>query len=122
MALIFFLSAQPGDEEDRAFWEVLLRKLAHVTEYAALMLATWRAAVGLRPGWTPRAQIGAAVLVCLAYAVSDELHQTLVDRRNGTPVDVMIDSIGIGLAAAYASRRYARLRRRTVGPSRPSAA
>jgi len=43
MALIFFLSAQPSDPVDRAWWEVLLRKLAHFTEYAVLTALWWRA-------------------------------------------------------------------------------
>ena len=37
--------------------------------------------------------------ISLVYAVTDEFHQTFVDGRNGTPVDVLIDSIGIAIAA-----------------------
>ena len=121
MTLIFFLSGQPGDGEDKALWEVLLRKLAHVTEYALLTLATWRAARGLRPGWPSNAHLALAAAVSLLYAGTDEWHQTFIEDRNGTPVDVLIDSIGIALACVLAGR-YGRLRRRTVGPSRPSAA
>ena len=121
MTLIFFLSGQPGDGEDKALWEVLLRKLAHVTEYALLTLATWRAARGLRPSWSPTAHLAFAAAVSLVYAGTDEWHQTFIEERNGTPVDVLIDSIGIAIACAVADR-YGRLRRRTVGPSRPSAA
>lgn len=121
MALIFFLSGQPGDAEDKALWEVLLRKLAHVTEYAILTLATWRAARGLLPRWTPTAHLALAAAVSLLYAGTDEWHQTFIEERNGTPVDVLIDSVGIAIACAVAER-YGRLRRRTVGPSRPSAA
>jgi VanZ family protein len=120
-ALIFFLSAQPDDGQDRATWDVVLRKLAHVTEYLLLALATWRALRGLRPEWKPVAQIGVAALFTLAYAVSDEFHQTFVDGRNGTPVDVAIDAVGISIACLLALRTYAGRRRRTVGPSRPSA-
>jgi VanZ family protein len=121
MILIFILSGQPGDGEDKALWEVLLRKLAHVTEYALLTLATWRAARGLRPHWPPSAHLALAAAVSLLYAGTDEWHQTFIEDRNGTPVDVLIDSIGIAIGCAVAER-YGRLRRRTLGPSRPSAA
>jgi VanZ family protein len=96
MAVIFFLSAQPSDEIDRAWWDVLARKIAHVTEYAVLTALWWRAfrALGLsRP-------LGAAVVIAFAYAITDEWHQTFVDGRTGTPVDVLIDSIGIAIAVA----------------------
>jgi VanZ family protein len=120
MALIFFLSAQPDDAVDRTFWEVLIRKLGHVTEYFLLTLAWWRALDGLLGNVSPGV-VAAAATVSILYAVSDEFHQTFVDGRNGTPVDVLIDSVGIALACWFASAQ-ARRRRRTVGPSRPRAA
>jgi len=121
MALIFFLSAQPDETVERTFWEVLLRKLGHVMEYFALTLAWWRAFDGLRQNGSTTGVLAAAAAVSLLYAASDEFHQTFVDGRNGTPVDVLIDSIGIALAWSFAEVQ-ARRRRRTVGPSRPRAA
>ena len=38
--------------------------------------------------------------ISLGYAATDEFHQTFVDGRKGTPVDVLIDSVGIATAAA----------------------
>jgi len=109
MAAIFVLSSQTSDVQDRALWDVMLRKLAHVTEYFLLTVA-WVRALGWRPGL--------AAVLSIAYAGTDELHQTLVHGRHGTPVDVLVDAIGVTLALVY----YARRRRRTIGPSRPSAA
>jgi hypothetical protein len=120
MALIFLLSAQTSDTHDRALWEVLLRKLAHVTEYTALTIAWLRAVASLRPTASPASVYGAAALLALAYAATDEFHQTFVAGRTGTPVDVLIDAIGVVLAWLLV-QRYAR-RRRTAGPSPPSAA
>lgn len=122
MGLIFLLSAQTDETTDRAFWEVLLRKLAHVTEYAVLTYAWWRALRELRPSVALLSTLAAAATISLLYACSDEFHQTLVEGRNGTPIDVLIDSIGVGLAWVFATRAQARRRRRTVGPSRPRAA
>lgn len=99
MVAIFFLSAQPGVEDLSAF-DVVLRKLAHVTEYALLTaLWCWALAPSLR-----RRALPAAVLIAFLYACSDELHQTFVDGRHGTPVDVAIDSVGIAIASLLIDR------------------
>jgi VanZ family protein len=120
MAMIFVLSAQTSDSHDRALWEVLLRKLAHVTEYTVLTLVWLRAVASLLPTATPASVYGVAAALSLAYAASDEFHQTFVAGRSGRPVDVLIDAIGVVLACVL-TQRYAR-RRRTAGPSRPRAA
>ena len=95
MGMIFFLSAQTSDPVDRAWWDVLLRKLAHFTEYAVLTGLWWRALRGLGA----RFPLAIAMAISLGYAATDEFHQTFVDGRKGTPVDVLIDSAGIAIAA-----------------------
>jgi VanZ family protein len=95
MGVIFFLSAQPSDPVDRAWWDVLLRKLGHLSEYAVLTALWWRALRGLRF----RFPLAAAIALSLGYAATDEFHQTFVDGRHGTPVDVLIDSAGMAIAA-----------------------
>lgn len=103
MATIFYLSSQPG-AADYATWEVVLRKLGHVTGYALLAFAWWRAFGGLlRPGHGLAALIAAGT-VSLAYAISDEIHQTFVSGRSGTPVDVLVDSVGIAATLLLAAR------------------
>jgi hypothetical protein len=91
MALIFALSATPDLSSGLGTWDFVLRKIAHVTIFAVLWLALARAT-----GW--RRPLLAAV-IAVAYAASDEIHQSFVEGRHGTPVDVAIDCIGIGLAA-----------------------
>jgi VanZ family protein len=91
MAVIFFLSAQPDLNSGLGPWDIVLRKLGHMAEFGLLWWLWWRA-LELRG----RAAIAAAI--ALAYAVSDELHQTFVDGRVGSPVDVLIDATGIALA------------------------
>ena len=98
MGLIFFLSAQEQLATDLGTLDLILRKLAHMTEYALLFLL-WLRALGHAP---------AAAAIAFAYACTDEFHQTFVDGRNGTPVDVLIDSAGIALAYAVARRRRSR--------------
>jgi VanZ family protein len=119
MGAIFFLSAQSSSGSHSVF-ELILRKLAHVTEYAVLTLCWWRALSGLQVSSSNRRRVLLAVCLALAYSASDELHQTFISGRHGTPVDVLIDSVGMTIAAVIATRTYAR--RRSLGPSRPSAA
>ena len=119
MAFIFFLSSQQSDGDHTTF-VLLLRKLAHVTEYAVLTLCWWRALRGLGIGRDVRTTLAIAATIALTYSATDEFHQTFVRGRHGTPVDVLIDLIGIAIAWLVVTRAYAR--RRTLGPSRPSAA
>ena len=93
MGAIFFMSAQPDLSTGLGFWDLILRKLAHLSVYALLTLLWWRA---LAP-YTGRA-LAAAAAISFLYAISDEYHQSFVEGRNGSPVDVAIDSAGIGLA------------------------
>jgi VanZ family protein len=107
MALIFFLSAQPDLGTGLGGFDLVLRKLAHMGEYALLWLL-WRHALQGR-SWV-------AAAITLAYAVSDEWHQTTVEGRHGSPVDVLVDAAGVALAALVVSRRRsgrARARSRT---------
>ncbi len=112
MGAIFFLSAQPGDQVDRAWWDVALRKLAHFTEYAVLTALWWRALQGLGVRFT--FALGAAVAISLAYAATDEFHQTFVEDRAGRPLDVLIDSVGMALAAIAIVRLRAAPDRRAL--------
>ena len=91
MALIFALSAQPDLNSGLGTWDTILRKLAHMAVFGLLWLLWWRAL-----GHDRNRRI--AVLITIAYAVADELHQTTVDGRHGSPVDVLIDSAGVALA------------------------
>jgi VanZ family protein len=108
MGLIFYLSAQPA-AGDLSWWEVALRKLGHISGYA-LLTALWAWALA----GVVRRPILIAALIALAYACADEYHQTFVDTRHGTPVDVLVDSIGIALACLLIQARQRRPARGSV--------
>jgi VanZ family protein len=109
MGLIFVLSAMPTDDVDRGLAYFIGRKLGHFTEYALLTALWWRA---LRTRVEGRTAIVAAVAIAVVYAGTDELHQTTVDGRHGTPVDVLIDAAGALTAAGLIVRsRPSRLTR-----------
>ena len=84
---------------------ILIRKIAHVTEYFILSFCVF---LPLRVWFyksdapDPRKvlikkNLIPTFLICLCYASADELFQSFVPGRHGTPVDVLIDSIGITL-------------------------
>jgi VanZ family protein len=93
-ALIFALSSIPDLGTGLGDWDVVLRKLAHIAEYAVLGAFAFRAA----------RSVSAALLLGSAYAVTDELHQTFVSGRHGSPVDWLIDTAGVVVGVAVAWR------------------
>jgi len=103
MAVIFFVSAQPDLNSGLGVIDFVGRKLLHATEYGALWWL-WLRAFGFRRPWI-------AAAIALAYAGTDEYHQTFVHGRQGTPVDVGVDAIGV--AAAWCLDRRLRSRRRS---------
>ena len=101
MALIFWFSAQPDLSTGLGLADFIARKFVHAGEYALLCLLWWRALRTVMPG--DRALV-AAVAISAGYAVTDELHQTTVTGRHGSPVDVLIDTLGASLAALLVHR------------------
>jgi len=97
MAVIFAMSAMPSDNPHHVWWVVVLRKVAHFSEYAVLVTLWWRA---LRTRLPDGRALAWAYLITVGYACTDEFHQTFVDGRHGTPVDVLIDATGAAVAAA----------------------
>jgi VanZ family protein len=106
-ALIFLLSGIPGLHATDGLTELVLRKGAHLTIYAALTVAI-AFALG-RHGLDGRRRVVGALLLAALYAISDEIHQAFVRDRHGTPVDVLIDTVGatagLVLLASWTRRR-----------------
>jgi VanZ family protein len=84
-AVIFTLSSIPSLSTGLGTWDTILRKGAHLTEYAVLGGLLYRA-LGREP---------LALGVGIAYAATDELHQYFVRGRHASPVDVAIDAVGV---------------------------
>jgi len=102
MAVIYMLSDQPNLSSGLGLIDLVGRKLVHAGEYALLCWLWIRA---LRPSVGGRAALALALAVTLAYAVGDEYHQTFVDGRSGSPLDVVIDGLGAAVGGAWARRR-----------------
>jgi VanZ family protein len=93
---------------------LVVRKCAHLTEYAVLALLFWRA-VRKPPRRDPRPWswplAGLAVLFVALYAASDEFHQLFVPTRDASLRDVAIDTFGAVLGIILLRGVY-RLRKR----------
>jgi VanZ family protein len=110
-AVIFAFSAVPSLNSGLGTWDLVLRKCAHMTEYAILAALAWRA---LRSyGW--------AFVFAVAYACTDEFHQSFVRGRHASPVDVLIDAAGALIGLALVSKLNAwSTEKSPIASSRPS--
>jgi VanZ family protein len=86
-AVIFAFSSVPSLSSGLGAWDTVLRKGAHITEYAVLGALLYRALGREAP----------ALAAGIAYAATDELHQHFVRGRHASPVDVAIDAVGLAL-------------------------
>lgn len=75
--------------------ELVIRKAAHMTEYAILFLLSYLAMVKISMSQSRFYNRSIAVLISLLYACSDEMHQLLVPGRSGKMIDVGIDMAGV---------------------------
>jgi VanZ family protein len=92
--VIFAFSSIPSLGTGLGAWDLVLRKLAHMAEFAVLGFLLFRAA----------GSATVAVALGSLYAVTDEVHQTFVRGRHGSPVDWLIDTAGVLAGVALAVR------------------
>jgi VanZ family protein len=94
----------------------IIRKCAHLSEYAILALLLLHALISMT-NLKPSARILYASVwaACFLVAATDEFHQAFVVSRSASAKDVMIDSVGaiLGLliGAVFARRRSTKLRK-----------
>ena len=86
-AVIFAFSSIPSLSSGLGLWDTVLRKAAHMTEYAILGALLMRAFGRELP----------ALVAGIAYAVTDEIHQSFVEGRHGSPFDVALDAVGVAV-------------------------
>ena len=99
MGVIFILSAQPASRLPVfGEYDLLIKKLGHALGYALLGLAYFFAL-------PPRLRVGyrwlLAFLMAILFALSDEFHQSFVEGRNSSLVDVLIDTAGAAVALTF---------------------
>ncbi len=114
MIIIFGFSNQTGSESSGlstqiVLWiqnhlhitisEFLIRKVAHMSEYAILSLTF---IYGFYKSEFPTNKIYLFSFICsFLYACTDEFHQLFTGGRAGSPIDVMIDTTGAFLMILF---------------------
>ena len=133
MAIIFKLSAQPGEQSNILSAKVtnvivsvvqqfqpdvnvvslnyFIRKCAHFLAYLVLGIIVLFAM--RRIGLMDKKGVGFTLLFCISYAITDELHQAFVPGRTPKLLDVLIDSsgasLGIGLYLLFIEGKWQEL-------------
>lgn len=113
MAVMYYLSNQPGLEVTPFLnkllsfvpkmpnkllsneFEYVLRKTAHIIEYAVLYIITFFAIYNEKKEKAVAKAILASLLICFIFAISDEVHQYFVPKRDGRIFDVITDLFGV---------------------------
>lgn len=94
-----FLNLSPEEQLLRIDdWSFVVRKLAHFVLFAVLGFLCFAAFSADLP---PRRAFPAALILGVARAVLDEVHQAFVPGRSCELRDVCIDSAGVLLGAAF---------------------
>ena len=62
-----------------------------MSEYALLFITSMWALSGIKKRYL------FAACISVLFAISDEIHQLFVPGRAGSAVDVLIDSVGVGI-------------------------
>ena len=95
--VIFSFSSLPTKKvSDFYLQDFLLKKSAHVVEYAIFATLFYRALVAY--GVFVKMAGGYSVIISMLYGVSDEFHQSFTPGREPRGRDVVFDTIGAVLA------------------------
>lgn len=94
---------------------LILRKSTHFVEYAILAALTCRALGMGAMVRSRRGRVLGAVLLAVAVAAADEVHQTFTLTRTGRAHDVLLDAAGALGGALLAARMRRRGHSRAAG-------
>lgn len=116
MIVIFIFSAMTGEESgnlssglvhallknipllaESELAHIVVRKLAHMTEYAifCLLIINLEKQIGFK---IRLKHILIGIFISCIYAMTDEYHQSFVNERSGNIIDVGIDTLGAAIA------------------------
>jgi len=101
--LEFLFPAAP--EETLQLYHGIIRKCAHLTEYGILGLLACRAFVTLSAASLRKYFYVLAVVLVLIVASADEFNQSFNPERTSSPIDVLLDVVGGGIAVIFSSVR-----------------
>jgi VanZ family protein len=96
-SVIFLFSSYPTGRASEIYWkDFIVKKSAHVVEYAIFSTLLYRA---IKESGVRKVNAGIfAITIAVIYAASDEFHQSFTPGREPTVRDVIFDTIGASLA------------------------
>ncbi|MBF0715779.1 VanZ family protein [Gemella palaticanis] len=107
--LIFYFSHQTGEQSSQISDSIIIRKMGHFLEYAALGFFTTSFLSNLYCVFKNKMKcFFISFIFVFLYACSDEIHQTFIPNRSGNFIDVIIDSVGgvIGILVSIKIKKY----------------
>ncbi len=99
MAFIFTLSSVPGTNVPNLF--PCFHHFVHFVEYSVLAFLCMRAVQRSFPEWIYTHITAVTMGISIAFAASDEWHQTFIPGRTGQVQTVFVDSLYAGIGAAF---------------------
>lgn len=88
--IFYFSSLRQVKVSDFFIWDFVVKKIAHVGEYAILYGLIYRAT---------NKNFIVAYIATVLFALTDEFHQTFIPGRSGTPLDLGFDASGANISA-----------------------
>jgi Predicted integral membrane protein len=103
LVIFIFSSQQILPSLEFSAFDFLLKKSAHIFVYAVLYFLLYRSVDKSLPAQAGRFKNASSlfylpILICLFYAISDEIHQSFVPGRYATLKDVGFDMLGVLIA------------------------
>ena len=98
----------------RDFWAVAWFAVVKGWHFTEFLILTFLCARVLKWWYGAQSQntIALAMFFCIAYAATDEWHQTFVPDRFGTFQDVLIDGLGVSAAGLT---MFSRMKKEAIG-------
>ena len=98
--VIFLFSSRPTGTVSEIHWgDFILKKTAHIVEYAILSVLTYRALVS--QGFEKKRAGFYSIAFSILYGFTDEFHQSFTPGRDARLRDVFIDATGAVLAIYF---------------------
>jgi VanZ family protein len=96
--LIFFLSDQGNlPSMNISTFDFIFKKSAHIFVYSVLyFLIFYGVQQVISKKYAPKAWY-LPLIICICYAISDEVHQSIVPGRNATLRDISYDTLGASI-------------------------
>lgn len=94
--VIFWFSSLEFPPGPPSVANFIVKKTAHVVEYAVFFVLLYRAFVNTA-SWVGKKAAVISFLLCVLYAISDEYHQSFTAGRTATYKDVGFDAAGAAI-------------------------